>query len=282
MAVIAIDDISYRPLMEDMVWSYSRVNGFSACPYAWFMKYIKHVKEQPRFYSSYGSFIHKILEQYYKGELTEDQLTARFMMGFKNEVQGERPSPAVVEKYIQRGLDYFNTFKRLPYKVLAIEKKVEFEIDGIKFIGYIDLLCEDDEGNLIIVDHKSRDLKPRSKNRKKPTENDQMIDAMLKQLYLYSTGVKNEYGKFPTKLCFNCFKAGTFIEEVFDPEAYNEAIKWTKDSIEEICQTTDFTPNIEFFHCKHICGLGECCCYWDNGKYMWKNKSKPKPPYGKG
>lgn len=228
------------------------------------------MKETPQFFSSYGSFVHKLLEQFYNGELTKEQLPAKFLFDFKKEVQGERPKESIVEKYIQRGLEYFNTFTPLPYKIIAVEKKVEFEIDGISFVGYIDYLGEEDN-ELVVVDNKSRDLKPRSR-RKEPTENDLLIDKMLRQLYLYSKGVQQEYGRFPKKLCFNCFKAGTFIEEPFNMAAYNEAINWAKTHIEEIANTTDFPPNIDFFNCKHLCGFGQECCYWDNGKYLWKNK----------
>lgn len=272
--MITIDE-TYRPLIEDMVWSYSRVNSFDSCPYGWFLKYIKHIKDEPQFYSSYGSFIHKIIEEYYKGELTKPQLPARFITAFKDEVKGERPSPAIVEKYIQRGLDYFNEFKDFPYKMLAVEKKVEFDIDGIPFVGYIDYLGEDDDGSLIVIDNKSRDLRPRSK-RKEPTENDQLIDKMLRQLYIYSKGVKDEYGKFPSKLCFNCFKAGTFIEEPFDIKKYEEAISWVKKKVQKITDTENFKPCIDFFYCKHICGLGNECCYWDGGKSLWKTGKKSK------
>lgn len=270
-----IEDISFRPLIEDMVWSYSRINSFDSCPYAWFLKYIKHFKDNPQFYSSYGSFIHKILEQYYNGELTKPQLSAKFITSFKDEVKGTRPSPAVVEKYIQRGLEYLDSFDDFPYRMLAVEKKVEFEIDGIPFVGYIDYLGEDSDGGLVIIDHKSRDLKPRSK-RADPTENDILIDKMLRQQYLYSTGVKEEYGKFPTTLCFNCFKAGTFIKEPFRMEAYEEAIKWAKEKISSIQDTNEFNPNIDFFYCTHICGLSDECCYWDKGRALWKSKSKKK------
>lgn len=256
--------------MEDMTWSYSRVASFDSCPYAWFLGYIKHVEEEPQFYSSYGSFVHKLLEQYYNGELTKDQLAPTFLFGFKQEVKGDRPSEAIVEKYIKRGLEYFDKFVPFPYNMVAVEKEVKFEIDGLSFIGYIDFLGEKD-GEFVIIDHKSRDLKPRSK-RSKPTENDKLIDKMLRQLYLYSTSVKNEYGKFPVKLCFNCYKAGTFIEEPFNMDAYNEAVEWAKRHIELIKDTEKFPPNIDFFNCKYLCGYGKECCYWENGKYLWKHK----------
>ena len=69
----------------------------------------------------------------------------------------------------------------------------------------------------------------------------------------------NEYLK---KLCFNCFKAGTFIEEPFSETAYQEAIDWAQKSIEEIKDADDFNPYVEYFGCRYICGVSDECCYW--------------------
>ena len=252
--------ISYRPLIEDMVWSYSRIKCFHDCPYRWFLKYIKHIKEKPQFYASYGSFMHKLLEQYYKGEITKEEMQIRFLFDFSEEVQGERPQESTVQKYIRQGNEYLKEFEPLPYNPIGIEKKVVFQIGCTPFVGYIDFLGEKD-GELYVVDNKSRDLKPRS-NRAKPTLKDAELDDMLRQLYIYSGAVKQEYGKFPKKLCFNCFKAGTFIEEPFNETAYQEAIDWAQKSIEEIKDADDFNPYVEYFGCRYICGVSDECCYW--------------------
>lgn len=257
-----------------MVWSYSRISGFEICPYSWFLRYIKHLEKEPKFYSSYGSFIHKLIEDYYRGHITKEEMPIKFLFGFKQEVLGDRPSDTIVESYIRRGLEYLESFQPFPFNMVDVEKKVEFEIDGIPMVGYIDFLGEQD-GEFYIVDNKSRDLKPRSK-RTNPTENDKLIDKMLRQLYLYSTGVKNEYGKFPKELCFNCYKAKTFIREPFKIEAYNEAVDWAKKHVNEIMNAHDFPAHVDYFTCKFLCDFTNECCYYDGGKFMWKNKKKKK------
>ena len=256
-------DLIYRPLIEDMTWSYSRIECFSSCRYKFFLKYIKHIQECPMFYASYGSFMHRLIEQFYKGELTKEDMLIKFLFGFQNEVKGERSSGNIVQKYIEKGTQYIQNIQRLPYNVVAVEKKVEFDIDGIPFIGFIDLLGEKD-GEYYVVDHKSRDLKPRS-GRAKPTKKDEELDDMLRQLHLYAAAVKQEYGKFPKSLCFNCFKAGTFIEEPFREEAYNEAVEWVKESVEDIKGCDDFYPSINYFGCRFICGLRNECEYREMG-----------------
>lgn len=243
--------------IDGMQWSYSRISAFEDCPYRWFMRYLDGIEYKDMFYASYGTFIHKIIDGFYKGEYSQDELASVFISKFKDEVKGYRPKTSTVQKYLEAGIDYFRNFKPFPFKVVATELEIEYEICGIPFIGYIDYLGEED-GNLIIVDNKSRDLKPRSK-RKKPTKHDEELDKYLVQLYLYSAGVEQRYGKTPKYLCFNCFKSQTFIKEPFLEEKYEEAKKWAVDNIEKIRAEEAFPPNPDFFKCRWICGMsGEC------------------------
>lgn len=254
-------DMIYKELIKDMTWSFSRIECFNSCAYRWFLKYIKNYKDVPQFYSSYGSFMHKLIERFYKGELTKEEMQTKFLFDFSKEVQGIRPQESTVQKYIKAGLNYLKHFKPFPFEMVAVEEKVEFEIDGIPFVGYIDYHGIKD-GEHYIVDNKSRDLKPRS-NRKTPTVKDKELDEMLRQLYIYSAAIKQKYGKFPKALCFNCFKTGTFIEEPFKESAYNESIKWAKENISNIIKTNRFPPSIDFFSCCYICGVNDECCYWE-------------------
>lgn len=252
-------EVSYLPLIEDMVWSYSRIESFNDCPYRFFLKYISKCKDTDKFYASYGSFMHKLIENYYRGILSKDEMLTEFLTGFSSNVKGVRPQESTVQKYIRCGVEYLTGFQPFKYTMVDVEKRVEFEIEGLKFIGYIDYLGEEN-GEYYIIDNKSRDLKPRS-NREKPTVKDRELDSMLRQLYIYSVAVKQEYGKFPKALCFNCFKSGEFIEEPFREEAYNEAIEWVKQSVDDIKSADDFYPNRDFFSCYYICGVSDDCVY---------------------
>lgn len=254
-------DMIYRPLIEGMRWSYSRLHSFEQCRYGWFLKYIHGTKKEEKFYASYGSFVHKLIELYYRGFFTAMELKGAFVTGFSDSVLGIRPNDSIVTKYIAAGIRYFKDFRPVPFHVLEVEKKIQFEMDGIPMVAIIDILGEEN-GGLIIVDNKSRDLKPRS-HREKPTVNDKVLDEMLRQLYIYACAVKAEYGRFPSALCFNCFKAGVFIREPFQKEKYDEAIQWAKDRIEEIKSEENFDPNPEYFFCKFLCDVSYDCIYKD-------------------
>lgn len=253
-------DLIYRPLLEDMVWSYSRIRCFEDCPYHFYLKYIAGEDGEPQFYASYGSFMHKLIQNYYDGSIKKEDMKLEFLAGFSSEVLGDRPSENTVRKYIDSGVRYLDTFEPFPYNKLAVEQKLDFEINDIPFVGVLDYLGEKD-GKLFLVDNKSRDLKPRSK-RSTPTQNDREIDDMLIQLYIYSHAIKGEYNSFPGFLCFNCFRNGNFIIEPFREEAYEEAIRWITKRVSRILDADEFYPKIDFFKCFYLCEHKEQCCYW--------------------
>jgi hypothetical protein len=251
----------YRPLIEDMTWSYSRIKTFDDCPYKWYQHYILGLEEEPMFYSSFGSFMHSLLAQFYSGELTRQQMKMRFLTGFSSEVGGNRPPGGTVEKYIVQALNYIETFEPFEFNLLGIEEEIRFDFAGLPFLCYIDLLGERN-GDIIIVDHKSRELKQRSK-RAKPTVKDKELDEMLVQLYVYAEAVKSKYGKYPTKLCFNCFRNSEVIEEVFVHEKLEEAKRWAVRTTERIKNVEEFYPNYDYFSCSSLCGLYEECEYYE-------------------
>lgn len=255
-------DMIYRPLIEGMKWSYSRVHGFDQCRYAWFLKYIHKSTIQECFYTSYGTYMHRLIEWYHRGLFTASELLSIFINDFSSSVEGIRPADGIVRKYIRAGIKYFKMLKPYPFKVIAVEDKIDFKIDGIPMTAVVDVIGQDEDGGLIIVDNKSRDLKPRS-NRDRPTVNDKTLDEMLRQLYIYAAAAKCKYGRYPKLLCFNCFRSGTFIEEPFREDKYEETIQWLKDWIEEIKNEEDFPPSPEYFFCKFLCDVSQDCIYND-------------------
>ena len=254
-----MSDVSYKPLIQDMTWSYSRLKAYDDCPYRWYLHYIKGYDDMDMFYASYGVFMHKLLEGFYKGELTREQMLCKFLMEFSTEVKGRRPQASTVQGYIESGIQYIKEFKPFPFNVIAIERREPFEIEGIPFTSILDFIGELD-GSIYLVDHKSRKLKERSK-RKKTTQKDLELDEMLKQLYLYSIAVEKIVGKLPDYLCFNCFRTGELIVEPFDKTAFEEAKRWAVETVYKIQETADFEPNQNVFSCFWICGVSDRCIY---------------------
>lgn len=247
--------------IREMTWSYSRLKSFENCPYGWYLKYIEGVEPQPQFYSSYGKYIHEILAEYYTGKLEKRDLVTRFLFGFPAGVEGERPSAEIVINYIEKGKKFFENFEPFPYKTLMVEDDKRFDYFGIPFRGIIDYAGELD-GEIYLIDFKSRELKPRS-NRKTPTQLDRDLDDMLRQLYIYSERIKLQFGKYPSYLCFCCFKNGVFIKEPFQEAAFLETVDWVKRTVADIEAEKEFIPDLEYFKCRYLCDSSAECCYYE-------------------
>lgn len=245
-------------IIDEMVWSYSRITTYETCPYRFFLTYILKLDKKRLFFSDYGSFIHSIIEKHLTGELKKSELDKYYLSEFQNNVVGRAPNLSIFKNYFQQGLLYMKNFT-FPYSnVLEVEKEISFNIKGKPFVGFIDAVAKDT--GIVVVDNKSRDLKQRS-TRKKPTKSDEELDKYLRQLYFYCIGILNEYKELPEKLCFNCFRSGTVITEPFVQEKFEDAQNWALEMIDTIRNTTEWTPNVDYFVCNHLCDMCHHCEY---------------------
>lgn len=256
-------DISYEPLVRDMKWSYSRIKCFDDCKYRFYLKYIKYPRSNwpEMFFSSYGRFVHELIADFYSGKKTADQCHMEYLTKFQEQVQGAAPNNNVMMNYFKSGADYFKNLEASQNHMVEIEARTQMLVSGVKFLGFIDRLEEKPNGDLVVVDNKSRNLKPRS-GKSTPTKTDQELDEYLRQLYIYSAFVKEKYGKFPTELVFNCFREELYITEPFRDEAYQDAIQWVGDMVDTIAAETEFAPSIDYFKCENLCECKDKCEYY--------------------
>lgn len=251
--------MNYSNIISEFTWSFSRIKQFEMCPYGFLLGYIKHARKKPMFFSDYGSFMHKLIELYLRGFLDADELPSAYLSGFKQNVVGKAPNLKVFKSYFDQGFGYLSDIQ-FPYiSPVGVEQKVDFTIGDKPFTGIIDCVAMDNE-NLVILDNKSRALKPRS-NRKTPTASDKELDAYLKQLYLYSIPVEQLYHRPPDRLEFNCFRTGQLISEPFRTEEFEKAKAWALNTIDTITHNESWPPKINFWKCNYICDLGDECCY---------------------
>ena len=247
-------------ITSQMTWSYSRLSAYETCPYRFCLKYLYGCEEKPKFFSQYGEFIHQIHQLVFNSNLQKRYAAQYYVRHFMERVTERAPSQQVFLSYFRGGLTYFENMPEFEGSPLGIEKEFRFEIDGFPFVGYADYLTKSD--GIILFDHKARTLKPRS-SRKKPTVLDRELDKYFRQLYLYSVPIKAEYGEYPKKLVFNCYRAGYFIEEPFDIKKLDAAKSWAVSMIRTILSAHDWPPSIETFRCQNICGVEDDCSYFD-------------------
>lgn len=254
----------YSFVIELMQWSFSRIQLYRTCPYAWFCQYILREDRNTNFYSEYGTFVHELLARFYKGEATKDEIVMDYITKFNSNVVSVakgKTFESIRENSYLAGTDYLQKFIPFEFKkLIGVEEKIEFELEGRKIIGYIDLVGFLEDNEIEIIDHKSAKIKPRSK-RKTPTKTDEELDNYLIQLYLYSIWVFEKFGKYPKYLTFNCFKTGEIIREVFDIEKLEEAKDWAIRTIKRVESETQWKPNLDFYFCRNLCNCRDTCEY---------------------
>ena len=250
--------MKYSYIINEMVWSHSRITTYEMCPYKFFLTYILKLPKQRLFFSDYGSYAHSIIEKKLNGELTDEELDVYYLLNFRDNVIGKAPNTKIFQNYFKQGLSYFGDFN-FPYSnILDVEANMEFSICGKNFVGIIDAVASND--GLIIIDNKSRNLKQRS-TRSKQTKSDIELDKYLRQLYLYSIPLHDKYGSYPKELCFNCFRNSTIIRELFNESALEETKDWALGLIDAIEQESEWSPNMEYFRCRYLCDVAHHCEY---------------------
>ena len=219
------------------------------------MRYIFGIHGKENAFAQCGSLAHSILERYAKGQLELYELADTFDKEFDDAVTMRFPHffCDLRKKYhddIVVYFDHFNGFGK--YKILGVEDKFNVDIDDWTFTGIIDLLLEDPEGNLVVLDHKS---KAEFKSKKE-------MHKYARQLYLYAFYVETKYGKRPTKLVFNMFRKRNIVEIPFSEEDYQEALQWARDTVAAIRTETEYEPTFDDFFCENLCDFrGKLCKY---------------------
>lgn len=262
--VIHIEELDF--LLDTMTWSFSRLNSFYQCKLEWKLHYLDCNKSENSFFGQFGSFVHKILEMYAKGELSLFELSTFYEEHFEEEVNIPAPYNKHVDlkqSYYEKGLDYLDNIDLIleDYEVLGVEKEVRFTIGNLDFIGFIDLLLKEKKtGDLIILDHKSSSIKILKSGKVSKTDQQHFLEFQ-RQLYLYSKPVIEEYGKV-SFLEWNLFKDRNHLKIPWNKDDYEEALKWAEDTVKLIGQESEWGPNQEFFYCRNLCGQKSRCPYY--------------------
>ena len=255
-------------IIDLMKWSFSRVNGYySGCPYEWYDKYILCNPSKQNFHGAGGGFAHKILEKYENGELDMWDLSPYFEEHFAEEVPYSAPPNKykdLRQDWYDKVLDYFDNID-IPldeYKICGVEKKVDFMVGDYPFVGFIDLLLQDQKDEkFILCDHKSSSIKI-LKNGKVSKSDKEHFQAFKRQQYLYCKPIIEEYGSGCIKeLWWNMFKDRAWIKIPFNPDEYQEAQDWAIDTIHKIENETEWLPSPNMWYCNYLCGQSDGCPY---------------------
>lgn len=249
-----------------MIWSFSRLSCYERCPYNFYLDYIKKVDKGQNAFAQYGTFMHDLLERYARGEILIFEILDEYEEKFMQNVTHDFPPNKHVDlaqTYFEGGYEYLKSFDGFSkYKIIEAERKLNFKIDKYPVVGYIDLIVENKNGEIEIVDHKSKDL---SKPQKKKWED---IDTRrktefyqyLRQLYIYCIPLIEQDNIIPKYLNFNCFRKSKWLQVPFDMGDYKESKEWALNIIKDIYadEKMNNTYNQDFF-CNFICSVSAYC-----------------------
>lgn len=233
-----------------MIWSFSRLNSFdTGCKYCWFENYANKRKDSiQNAFAEYGTLMHEILEKLDKNEIMLWDTLAEFEKGFVEISEFPRLGRTNLrDTYYRQGVEYLQNYTfNDNYEVISIEEKVEIDVEGNEFTGFIDkVMMDKTDKKLIVLDHKS---KSKFKSKKEQAE-------YARQLYFYAIYVKNKYGEYPKMLLFNMFRYGLEVPIIFNEKSLNEAKEWMVGVIEEIKNTSEFAVTEDKFFKENLCGF---------------------------
>lgn len=193
----------------DRLWSWSRINTFITSPFEYALKYVDGMKKkedrQDSIYTSLGSAAHQCLEDFYTDKIQFNEMYEQYndswlicydLAQLKFDRCNEEKNQSIADKYKMNMQYFFKNHVTYPYKLL-IEKPIVVDVNGNIFIGYIDALYKNEDGDITIIDFKSSSA-----------YKGKALEEHSQQLKLYALGIHQTTGIPLSKIhgCFNFLK----------------------------------------------------------------------------
>lgn len=143
------------------IWSFSRASTIQNCTYEYYLSRIEKVKSKDNIYTLCGTVTHDILEDFYNNKVEFNEMRNRFDSDFLNiEISDykfsneEDKNERMKDKYRNCIIHFFDNHNPVKNKVLT-EKEIWIEVNNNVFMGYVDAIHKDDDGNIVITDYKT-------------------------------------------------------------------------------------------------------------------------------
>ena len=241
--------------VNEMKWSFSRLNAFYTCKYAWYLTYVEKKQGLDNAFTQYGKFMHKLLEEYAKGETLIENLPDKWMRNYKKEVPLKFPKSKFCNMdvlYYSRGKNYLDEFEGFgEVQIISSEEKYPFEFNGYNSTAIIDLIVTNEDGEIEIIDHKS---KSKFKSKRELRE-------YLRQLYFYCIPIKELFDEYPKIMTFNLFQKQEMVSTYFNIDTLHETEQWVLKTIDLISKEKDWEGCYNQFFCEVLCGHRKTCMY---------------------
>lgn len=210
----------------DTIYSWSRISCYAERPWEYYIRYIqKHKVDTNNVYTHFGTIVHDLVQGVYEGHHTREDLPKKFsdaVTEWSISSNLKFPDENIERGYIDNLKLYFEQVEILDVD-MHIEKPVQivFENEGrnIVFIGYIDAMYQDEDGNIIILDFKTSSISGFT---------GKSLKESSKQLMLYAIGVSQMTG-IPMERIQPRFDMAKYVKVSY----LQKNGKWSKPSAKE-------------------------------------------------
>lgn len=272
--------------------SYSQIDSFHQCPRKWTFKYIDKIDtDEQNIHLDYGSAVHKGLELAFlelkDNNMLSDQEMLQVVETLSHDYQYGDPKEELYKLAIEdmhRLINYQGFYQKIKDKeVVGVEDEFDLKIPTlfsgeeveINIKGFIDLIYRDNDGKLVVVDHKT--------SKKKFDKNKRRNNL---QIPIYFMAIKDKYGEYPKSGIYNFTKLNSSQESLFAEKVTPEQEQlmdkrnpkeiWAKDpetSRKEIIQTFKDMNNKKARKVAKPSRL----CFWCEYKTICSSASNWKP-----
>ena len=240
-------------------FSYSSASAFDTCKYSFKLTYMEKKNRAKNFFSDYGSFIHAIIEMYFRGELDIFTMSGYYEEHYYEWVVSKPPpfQKTMAEGFYKKGLEFFDgfCFDKDDYELLMLEEKVVGEVGGFHFVVKPDMVLKEKKtGKIILMDVKTANpYKPNGKLDIKK------VTPYAKQLALYAYFIEIDLNiKIDEKIIWFT-KSGNF-ENVTSLVSNEEALAWFKETVGKIFDEEKWEHDLSSaFFCDFLCSVRMDC-----------------------
>lgn len=249
-------------ILENIRFSFSSASTFETCKHSWFLTYIEGNEREGNFFAEYGSFIHKIMEMFWREELEQFELADYYRENYQSNVVCLPPPYPVGmgDRYYEDGLTFFSNlkFKRENFDVIFLEDKIDSVLGEYNLVVKPDLVLRNKKtGKTILLDYKSS----------KPMKNGKWDDTKLagyeKQLILYAHFIEKEMGIKIDEiaLLFTRIPENPLYAIQMTPEKVQNVLSWFSETIEQIWEEDTFEASPSKYFCQNLCSVRKFCKY---------------------
>jgi uncharacterized protein YktA (UPF0223 family) len=249
----------YDIILKTMNYGYSKVDTFNNCNHSFLLQYILAKDSKPNFFGEFGSFIHEVIEKYFRKELSKEKLTQYYIDNYNKAVISSAPPYPInmSGNYFNDGISFFDNinFDIDDYNIISIEETMTFTYNDIEITMRPDIILQDKETEeYILMDlktHKIKDKKDKA-----------IIDGYLNQARLYSYGIWINKNIQISKVFIWFVRNRQIMESTVDSSKIMETMNWFEDLVNQIRKEEKWEANLtkkNDYFCNQICGVRDHC-----------------------